>query len=241
MVTGCQKGVSRLSCIFSHSVGSSTDNHQQATPAHLIIFLNEDGFNEDKALAFKPVPKDIAVSLITIAGYIPDQQKLAIGTPWHRSFSSQHRELSPQPHIASQQSRSHVQQHRQKWSPDPEEHIDRTSYHSLFPLFLLHPHSSSKARASSTVMLRRREEGSAKLAQAPGSQMLLLRAPQGSVWSAGHIHLSQQSQKCLQQRRGSPSLNSKGSYKSFPQKTHLPLKAVKSSLFHLPTRLECSP
>lgn len=154
MVTGCQKGVLRLSCIFSHSVGSSTDNHQQATPAHLIIFLNEDGFNEDKALAFKPVPKDIAVSLITIAGYIPDQQKLAIGTPWHRSFSSQHRELSPQPYTASQQNRSHVQQHRQKWSPDPEEHIDRTSYHSLFPLFLLHPHSSSKARASSTVMLR---------------------------------------------------------------------------------------
>lgn len=144
-----------MSCIFSHSVGSSTDNHQQATPAHLIIFLNEDGFNEDKALAFKPVPKDIAVSLITIAGYIPDQQKLAIGTPWHRSFSSQHRELSPQPHIASQQSRSHVQQHRQKWSPDPEEHMNKTSYHSLFPLLLLNPHSSSKARASSTVMLRR--------------------------------------------------------------------------------------
>lgn len=75
--------------------------------------------------------------------------------------------------------------------------------------------ASSKARASSNMMFLPLKEGSAKLAHAPGSKLLLLRAPQGSSWFVGHIH-PLQTKECYQHSRGdAPSLSSKSTYNSF--------------------------
>lgn len=75
--------------------------------------------------------------------------------------------------------------------------------------------ASSKARASSNMMFLPLKEGSAKLAHAPGSKLLLLRAPQGSSWFVGHIH-PLQTKECYQHSRGdAPSLSSRSTYNSF--------------------------
>lgn len=75
--------------------------------------------------------------------------------------------------------------------------------------------ASSKARASNNMMFMPLEEGSAKLAQATVSKLLLLRAPQGSSWFVGHIH-PLQTQECYQHSRGdAPRLSFKSTYNSF--------------------------